>query len=159
LTKAAEAIIAEDSRASLHQRIAELKAEKEMLQRVVDNGIEDYDLLLEGNKSLLAERDDFHYCCEDLQAELVVVCSGAKMKIADLEAKVSLPKPTVLTLLLPVKNVCKILRMDWSVTWQSSVCCMCATLRLSGAYACRCSRLSLHLRIIFDGCLQRYSVF
>jgi hypothetical protein len=52
-TRVAETIIAEDSGASLHQCIAELEAEKEMLQRAVDNGIEDYDLLLEGNKSLL----------------------------------------------------------------------------------------------------------
>jgi hypothetical protein len=63
LTKAAETIIAEDSGASLRQHIAELEAEKNLLQRAVENGIEDYDLLLEGNKSLLAERDDFRYHC------------------------------------------------------------------------------------------------
>jgi hypothetical protein len=61
LTKAAKTIITEDSGESLCQCIAELEAEKNTLQRIVDNGIEDYDLLLEGNKSLLAERDDFHY--------------------------------------------------------------------------------------------------
>jgi hypothetical protein len=63
LTKAAETIIAEDSGALLCQRIAELEAEKNLLQRAMENGIEDYDLLLEGNKSLLAERDDFRYHC------------------------------------------------------------------------------------------------
>jgi hypothetical protein len=47
-------------------------------KHVVDNGIEYYDLLLEGNKSLLAKRDDFHLCCEDLQAELAEVRSKAK---------------------------------------------------------------------------------
>jgi hypothetical protein len=47
----------------LCQRIAELEAEKNLLQRAMENGIEDYDLLLEGNKSLLAERDDFRYHC------------------------------------------------------------------------------------------------
>jgi hypothetical protein len=88
LTKAAETIIAEDSGASLHQCIVELEAKKNTLQRDVDNGIEGYDLLLEGNKSLLAERDDFCYCCEDLQVELAVVRSDAKKKIADLEVKV-----------------------------------------------------------------------
>jgi hypothetical protein len=61
LTKAAKTIITEDSGASLRQRIVELEAEKNTLQRVVDNGIEDYDMLLEGNKSVLVERDDFHY--------------------------------------------------------------------------------------------------
>jgi hypothetical protein len=66
LTTAAKTIINEDSGASLGKHIAKLKAEKNTLQCAVENGIEDYDLLLEGNKSLLAERDDFHYHCEDL---------------------------------------------------------------------------------------------
>jgi hypothetical protein len=63
---ATEAIITEDSRASLHERIAELKAEKSMLQCTVDNGIEDSGMLMEGNKSLLAECDDLCYRCEDM---------------------------------------------------------------------------------------------
>jgi hypothetical protein len=88
LTKDAETIITEDSGASLRQRIAELEAQKNTLQHVVDNGIEDYDMMLEGNKSLLAECDDFRFCCEDLQVELVEVHSDAKKQIADLEAKV-----------------------------------------------------------------------
>jgi hypothetical protein len=37
-----------------------------MLQCTVENGVEDYDLLLEGNKSHLAKRYDFCYHCEDL---------------------------------------------------------------------------------------------
>jgi hypothetical protein len=88
LTKAAETIIAKDNGASLRQRIAELKAEKNMLQRAVDNGIEDYYLLLDGNKSLLAEHDDLHFRCENLHAELVEVRSDAKKQIVDLEVKV-----------------------------------------------------------------------
>jgi hypothetical protein len=47
-------------------------------KHAVDNGIEYYDLLLEGNKSLLAKRDDFHFCWEDIQAELAEVRSEAK---------------------------------------------------------------------------------
>jgi hypothetical protein len=43
----------------------------------VDNGVDDYNLLLEGNKSLLAESNDFHYRCEDLKAELVEARSNA----------------------------------------------------------------------------------
>jgi hypothetical protein len=54
LTKDADTIITENSGASVRQRIAELEAEKKMPQRALDNGIEDY-----GNKSLLAECDDF----------------------------------------------------------------------------------------------------
>jgi hypothetical protein len=88
LTKAAETINAEDSGASLRKHIAELKAEKNTLQHTVDNGIEDYDLLLEGNKSFLAERDNLRFRCEDLQAELAEVSSDTKKQIADLEVKV-----------------------------------------------------------------------
>jgi hypothetical protein len=46
--------------------MAELEAKKSTLQRAVDNGIEDYDLLMEASKSLLAVRDDFRCHCEDL---------------------------------------------------------------------------------------------
>jgi hypothetical protein len=81
LTKAAETIIADDSKVSLLKRIAKLEVEKETLQRAMDNGIEDYDLLLGGNKILLAECDDFRYRCEDLLAELAEVRSGAKKQI------------------------------------------------------------------------------
>jgi hypothetical protein len=68
--------------------MVELEAKKSTLQRAVNNGIEDYDLLMEGSKSLLAERDDFHCHCEDLQVELAEVHSDAKKQIADLEARV-----------------------------------------------------------------------
>jgi hypothetical protein len=91
LTKVAETIIAEDTGASLRQRIVKLEAKNSQLkatiaksvkmigtlQRAVDNGVEDYILLLEGNKILLAERNDFHYRCEDLNAELAEVHSDA----------------------------------------------------------------------------------
>jgi hypothetical protein len=66
LTKAAETIITEDSGASLYQHIAELEAEKKTLHHALDNGIEDHDLLLEGNKNLLVAHGDFRYCCENL---------------------------------------------------------------------------------------------
>jgi hypothetical protein len=66
LTRAAKTIIAEDSGESLHRRIVELEDEKNTLQRVVDHSIEDYNLLVMGNKSLLSERNDFKCRCEDL---------------------------------------------------------------------------------------------
>jgi hypothetical protein len=53
----------------------------------VDNGIEDYNLLMEGNKNLLAEHNDFCHRCEDLKVELAGVRSEAKKKIMDLEAR------------------------------------------------------------------------
>jgi hypothetical protein len=119
LTKAVEAIIVEDSGASLRQRVVELKAENSqlkataadsagtisMLQRAVDIGVEDYTLLMEGNKRLVAERDDFHHCCEGLDAEVAEVRSYAKKKVADLEMRVSLPKLIASTLPPPPRNV------------------------------------------------------
>jgi hypothetical protein len=66
LTKAAKTIIPEESGASFRKRIAKLEAEKSIQQRSVDNGIEDYNLLMAGNASLLDEPNDFHCHCEDL---------------------------------------------------------------------------------------------
>jgi hypothetical protein len=59
-----------------------------MLQRAVDNGIEDCNRLMEGNKSLLAERNDFQYRFEDLQVELREAHFDAKKQITNLEARV-----------------------------------------------------------------------
>jgi hypothetical protein len=84
LTKATEAIIAKDSGALLRQRDADLEVENSRLkataaesagtistlQRAVDIGVEDYTLLMEGNKNLLPECDD------------------AKKEVADLEMRV-----------------------------------------------------------------------
>jgi hypothetical protein len=101
LTKVAETIIAENIIASLHKCIGELEVENSrlkdaaaesaktigMLERDVDNGLDDYNLLMEGNKSLLAERNDFCYRCEDLKAELAEAHSDAQKKTADLEVR------------------------------------------------------------------------
>jgi hypothetical protein len=57
LTSAAETIIAVDSGASLHKCITELEKDKNVLQRVVDHGIEDYNMMLTGNKKLASEHD------------------------------------------------------------------------------------------------------
>jgi hypothetical protein len=58
------------------------------LQWAVDNGVDDYNLLLKGNKSLLAEHNDFCYRCEDLKAELAKAHFDAQKKTANLEARV-----------------------------------------------------------------------
>jgi hypothetical protein len=58
------------------------------LQCSVEAGIEDYDLLLEGNKSFMSEHDEFFYCREDLKADLMKVRSDAEKNVADLEATV-----------------------------------------------------------------------
>jgi hypothetical protein len=57
------------------------------LQHTMDIGVEDYTLLMEGNKSLLAERDDRHRC-ECLEVEVAEVRFDAKKKVEDLEARV-----------------------------------------------------------------------
>jgi hypothetical protein len=119
LTKAAQAIIAEHSGASLRQCVAELEVEKSQLktvaaesagtistlQRAVDIGVEDYTLLMEGNKCLLVERNDFRHHCEGLEVELVEFHSDTKKKVVDLEARASMPKLIVSTLLQPARNI------------------------------------------------------
>jgi chromosome segregation ATPase len=84
------------------ESIAELEAENSQLratveestgtiatlQRYVDAVIEDYDMLMEGNKSLLTERDKFHYHCKDLKVEVARVRSDVEKNVADLEARV-----------------------------------------------------------------------
>jgi uncharacterized protein YydD (DUF2326 family) len=100
--KTAEKIMAEDSGESLWKCIADLEAENsclkatttesaetiDMLQRSVDSGIEDYNLLQEGNKSLLGEHNELCYHTEDLEAELAKVHADAIEDIAALETKI-----------------------------------------------------------------------
>jgi hypothetical protein len=52
----------------------------------VHAGVEDYNLLLEGNNSLLAEHNELRYHSEDLESKLAEVCSSAVEDIAALEA-------------------------------------------------------------------------
>jgi hypothetical protein len=59
-----------------------------VLQRAMDHSIEDYNLLVMGNKSLLSKCNELKCHCEDLQAALVEARSDAKKRVADLEAKV-----------------------------------------------------------------------
>jgi hypothetical protein len=58
LTRAAKTIIAEDSEALFCRRIAELEEDKNMLHHIVDHSIEDYNVLVMGNKSLSSERNE-----------------------------------------------------------------------------------------------------
>jgi hypothetical protein len=57
ITSTAETIIAEDSGSSLHERITELDKDNNVLQCAVNHGIEDYNLMVAGNKKLASERD------------------------------------------------------------------------------------------------------
>jgi hemerythrin-like domain-containing protein len=92
LSRAAKTIIAKHSRVPLCRRIVELQEDKNTLQRALDHSIKDYNLLVMGNKSLLSEHNELKCCCEDLQAALVKVCSDAKKRVSDLEAKVETAK-------------------------------------------------------------------
>jgi hypothetical protein len=66
LTRAAGSIIAEYSGASLYRHVTELENDKDVLQRTVEHGIEDYDLLVIGNRSLLFEHVELKSRCEGL---------------------------------------------------------------------------------------------
>jgi hypothetical protein len=87
LTRAVKTIIAEDSGASLRRRIVDLEEDKNALQCAVDHGIEDYNLLVIGNKSLLSERNDLKCRCEEVHAALAEAHSDAKKRVAELEAR------------------------------------------------------------------------
>jgi hypothetical protein len=54
----------------------------------VDIGIEDYNLLLEGNKSLLTEHNELSYRSEDLESELMKVHSNAAEDFTALKVKI-----------------------------------------------------------------------
>jgi hypothetical protein len=88
LTRTAETIIAEDSRASLHKCVTELEKDKDVLRRVVDHGIEDYNLLVAGNKSLASEHDELKSHCQGLQAKLANTRCDIKKRVATLEVEV-----------------------------------------------------------------------
>jgi hypothetical protein len=59
-----------------------------MLQRYVDAGVEDYNLLMEGNKSLLPEHNELCHRSDDMESKLAKVRSSAEEGIAGLEAKI-----------------------------------------------------------------------
>jgi hypothetical protein len=88
LTRVDGTIIAEDSGASLRRCVVELEKDKDTLQRTVDHGIKDYNLLVMGNKSLASERDELKSRCKGLQAELAKTRSNAEKRVAALEVKV-----------------------------------------------------------------------
>jgi hypothetical protein len=54
----------------------------------VDAGLEDYELLMNGNKSLLAEHDALHERSEDLESELMKARASAAEDIAAFEARI-----------------------------------------------------------------------
>jgi hypothetical protein len=59
-----------------------------VLQCVVDLGIEDYNLVVTGNKKLPSEQDKLKHHCDGLEAELSEACSDVQKRIDDLEARV-----------------------------------------------------------------------
>jgi hypothetical protein len=88
LTRAIGTIIVEDSGASLHRCVAEHEKYKDALQHDIDHGIEDYNLLVIGNKSLASEYDELESQCKGLQAKLAKTHSDSRKRVAGLEVKV-----------------------------------------------------------------------
>jgi hypothetical protein len=107
LTKVAEKIITEEGGQMLQKRVVELEQENSWVKATamelhgsvdgsaetiavmphsMDAGVEEYNLLLEGNKSLLAKRNALRERSEDLEAELTKARTSEY--IAALEAKV-----------------------------------------------------------------------
>jgi hypothetical protein len=57
LRKVAENILVEDSGAPLHECIAELEKERGALRVPLDHSIEDYEMVVAGNRKFSSERD------------------------------------------------------------------------------------------------------
>jgi FtsZ-binding cell division protein ZapB len=87
---------------SLRKCIVELEEENSRLKGSVDDSIEtitvlrcsvdaeieEYNLLMDGNKSLRTEHDTLHEHCEDLGSELAKVHASAVEDVATLEASI-----------------------------------------------------------------------
>jgi hypothetical protein len=86
--KAVEKNIIEDSGETLWKCVAELESENSKLKATIAESAEEYEVLQLGNASLLAERNDFRYRCEDLEDGLAKVRSDSTTSIASLEAKI-----------------------------------------------------------------------
>jgi hypothetical protein len=68
--KAVEKIIAKDSGETLQKCVAEIESENSKLKATITESTEDYEVLQLGSASLLAERNDLRYRCEDLRLNL-----------------------------------------------------------------------------------------
>jgi hypothetical protein len=100
--KVIEKIMAKDSRGSLRKCIAEIEEENshlkastvesaetiDTLQHSMNSKIEDYNLLQEGNKNLLAKCDELRYHSKDMDSELARVRSSVAEDIAALESRI-----------------------------------------------------------------------
>jgi SMC interacting uncharacterized protein involved in chromosome segregation len=80
--------VTENNGETLQKCIAEFESENSKLKATIVESIEEYEVLQLGNTSLLADRNDFRYRCEDLGAELTKARSDSAANIASLEAKV-----------------------------------------------------------------------
>jgi hypothetical protein len=67
----------------------ELESENCKLKAATVEAAEDYEVLQLGDSSLLAERNDFRYRCEDLEDELKKARSNSTASVVALEAKVN----------------------------------------------------------------------
>jgi hypothetical protein len=85
LTRATKTIIAEDSGAPLCRHIVEREDDKSMLQHALDHSVEDYNVLVMGNKSLLSERNELKCRCEDLEAKVKTVKAHGEKRLRDFE--------------------------------------------------------------------------
>jgi hypothetical protein len=87
--KGVEKILDGDDGERLWKHVAELESKNCKLKSVVAEAAKVYDVLQLANVSLLDERNDTCYKCEDLEAEVKKVHSDSAMRIAALEAKVN----------------------------------------------------------------------
>jgi hypothetical protein len=115
-------------------------------------GIEDYDLLMEGNKSLLVERNALRERSEYLESKLMKAHASTVEDIAALGVRIKFAKAhTIEVAGAGEKNALAVLKKSLSRTWQSYVFCMSATFEVSEACSHRCLRVSLRSWTTFVG--------
>jgi hypothetical protein len=97
LTKVAEKNIAEEDGEALCLASKRKTPDETIitLRCSVASGLEDYYLMMEGNKSLLAERYSLHESSEDLESKLTKArASSVEKKMLPWKSESGLPKPT-----------------------------------------------------------------
>jgi hypothetical protein len=126
-----------------------------MLPRSLYDGIEDYSLLQEGNKSILAERNELCYRSEGLEADLAKVRSSTVEDITTLEARVRSAKAHNVDVAATGEKRLRYFESELIKDLAGCMHYMNTTSKALEVCACRCPRVSLRPLITFIGYPRR----
>jgi hypothetical protein len=125
------------------------------LQHSLEAGIDDYDLLLEGHKSLLAECNTLCDHPADLESALEDAKAITAKDIAALEARVISTESHVVDEAVAEENVLPILTWNLLMTWWNFTRRKSILSKASEASARRCLRINSRLQIMCAGWQQK----